>query len=225
MQKIIATKEDLQVINQIKPMYGHTLSGFAQGEGSFHLVTRKRQDFYYGFRFNIAFSVGNKDRKIISLYKTVLKCGTCRASGMRSGDNFYMFEISSAELIVRRIIPFFKRFGFLNDISASNFSKFSKMATILADVRYGESGERLALEDILELLRLRNQLFNAPKHDRTDLSLIVQIKRVIEDRLYSSLLAPSYSNNDEFNRLEYEFNLANLCIKKMNAQKSLHWTG
>jgi hypothetical protein len=214
--KIQPSQEDLQIIKLIRPMVGHTLSGFAQGEGSFHLIIRQRKDFFYGFRFTLAFSVGNKDSKIVSLYKTVLKCGNFRQSSTRSDDPFYIYEVDSSDLIVRRIIPFFKRFGFFNNISASNFSIFSRMAALLT------TGQALTVQTICELLRLRNRLHNAVKSKKTDLYVLTGIESNLQLRLNQCLLKNN-SNVALQESLQKECDFVAFAIKKMQTFQTSKW--
>lgn len=52
--------------------------GFADGEGSFNLSWRRRDDFLIGWKLAPVFNISQKDRTILAQIKDHLKCGTIR---------------------------------------------------------------------------------------------------------------------------------------------------
>jgi len=47
---------------------GYYLAGFADGEGSFMVVVRKRDDYKIPWKISVCFNVSQKDRVILTLF-------------------------------------------------------------------------------------------------------------------------------------------------------------
>lgn len=90
---------------------GNYLAGFTDGEGSFHVSFRKREDLKIPWKISLCFNISQKDRVILSQFKNHLKCGTIRE---RKHDGVYYYEVNNFNAIQTNVIPFFNRFGFLS---------------------------------------------------------------------------------------------------------------
>ena len=133
-------------VKQIPERIGWYLAGFADGEGSFNVTFRRRRDYAMPWKVSLCFNVSQRDKVILALFKRHLKCGTLR---MRS-DGVWYYEVNNLKAIRENVIPFFERFGFLSAKKKRDFSKFRKIARILAERGHlDEAGIR-------EILRIRS---------------------------------------------------------------------
>ena len=96
-------------VNQIPDSIGYYFAGFVDGEGSFHLTFRRRQDYKLPWKISLCLNVSQKDKVILALLKRHLQCGTIRFKG----NGVWMFEVNNLNAIRENVIPFFDRFGFL----------------------------------------------------------------------------------------------------------------
>lgn len=113
-------------INKTPRDIGYYLAGFVDGEGSFYSIIRKRNDFSLEFCFSLGFNVLNRDHVILSLLKKHIGCGTIR----ERNDGCFLYQVDSLESIQTKVIPFFKKFGFLSSKKKKEFSVFQEMVNL-----------------------------------------------------------------------------------------------
>ena len=147
---------------------GHYLAGFTDGEGSFHVSFRRRQDFKIPWKISLCFNVSQKDPVILSLFKKHLECGTIRE---RKLDGVHYYEVNNFQAIQTNVIPFFKRFGFLSAKKKKDFSNFQQIAKLIAQK------EHLTVEGIHKILKLRSKMNDGGKRKYSD----AQIVRILRD--------------------------------------------
>jgi len=141
-------------LNQVPDSIGYYFAGFVDGEGSFHLSFRKRQDYRLPWKVSLCLNVSQKDEVILSLIKRHLQCGSIR----NKGGGVWMFEVNSLSAIRSNVIPFFNRFGFLSAKKKRDFAIFKQMAELMAD-----DEAHLSEEGIRHLLTLRRVMNNGGK--------------------------------------------------------------
>ena len=144
--------------NQIPDSVGYYFAGFVDGEGSFHLTFRRRQDYKLPWKVSLGLNVSQKDEVILALLKRHLKCGCIRP---KAGE-VWMYEVNNLTAIRENIIPFFQRFGFLSAKKKRDFSLFKRMAKLMAE------GKHLSKEGIAELLKLRRNMNDGGKRKYTE---------------------------------------------------------
>ena len=127
---------------------GHYLAGFADGEGSFNVSFRPRDDYPTPWKVSLCFNVSQRDEVILSLFKRHLGCGTMR---MRH-DGVWYYEVNNLTAIRDNVIPFFDHFGFLSAKKKRDFAKFKRLAVILAEGRHKD------IEGIREILLIRSDM-------------------------------------------------------------------
>lgn len=66
------------MIQNIPEKQGYYISGFVDGEGSFNVSFRKRDDFLIGWKITPVFNISQDEREILAWIKHILKCGTLR---------------------------------------------------------------------------------------------------------------------------------------------------
>lgn len=132
-------------VDQISDAIGYYFAGFVDGEGSFHLTFRRRQDYKLPWKVSLCLNVSQKDEVILALLKRHLQCGEIRYKS----DDVWMYEVNNLNAIRTNVIPFFRRFGFLSVKKKRDFAIFQQMAELMA------GGAHLSQEGIEALLKLR----------------------------------------------------------------------
>ena len=113
----------------MKDHIGYYLAGFADGEGSFNVSFRKRQDYKFPWKVSLCFNISQKDRVILALFKHHLGCGTMRSRP----DDVWYYEVNNLNPICEKIIPFFRKYRFLSAKKKSDFAKFCHIAKLMKD--------------------------------------------------------------------------------------------
>jgi len=137
---------------------GHYLAGFTDGEGSFNVSFRPRDDYPTPWKVSLCFNISQKDEVILSLFKRHLGCGTMR----RRHDGVWYYEVNNLAAIRENVIPFFDYFGFLSAKKKRDFAKFKRLAQILAD------GGQKDIDGIHEILKIRSDMNDGGKRRYSD---------------------------------------------------------
>lgn len=133
---------------QIPEHIGYYLAGFADGEGSFNVSFRRRQDYAMPWKISLCFNVSQRDKVILALYKRHMKCGTLR----QRADGVWYYEVNNFTAITENVIPFFRRFGFLSAKKKRDFAKFRQLADLIRDQNH------LHEDGIKAILKIRNAM-------------------------------------------------------------------
>lgn len=134
---------------KIKPSLGYYLAGFADGEGSFNVTFRPRDDYKLKWKVSACFNISQDEKVILALFKRHLRCGTIR----QRKDGIWYYEVNNIKAIYENVLPFFKRFRFLSQKKKRDFSKFQKIVRLMV-----EENAHLTKEGIREILRLRENM-------------------------------------------------------------------
>lgn len=122
---------------------GWYLAGFTDGEGSFNVSFRPREDYRSPWKISLCFNISQKDRVILTLFKRHLGCGTIRGRP----DGVWYYEVNNLNAIWESVIPFFRKFGFLSAKKKRDFSKFCQIARIMRTQSHlTEDGAKAILE-------------------------------------------------------------------------------
>jgi hypothetical protein len=167
----ISRKDQNTLFNaeQILDAIGYYFAGFVDGEGSFHLTFRRRQDYKLPWKVSLCLNVSQKDKVILTLLKRHLQCGEIRYKS----DDVWMYEVNNLNAIRSNVIPFFLRFGFLSAKKKRDFAIFQQMAELMA------TGAHLSREGIDSLLKLRSTMNDGGKRKYSD-DMIVSAFNVLE---------------------------------------------
>ena len=141
---------------------GYYFAGFVDGEGSFYITFRRRQDYKLPWKVSLGLNVSQKDKVILALLKRHLKCGEIRYKG----EDVWMFEVNNLNAIQANVISFFKRFGFLSAKKKRDFAIFREMAELMADKAH------LNKDGILRLLKLRENMNDGGKRKYSDKEIL-----------------------------------------------------
>jgi hypothetical protein len=151
MRRTISRKDFMSNQNYLKKIpleWGHYLAGFVDGEGSFNVSLRKRNDHTMKWQVVLTFNVSQKESYILSQLKKYLGCG--RIQQRKDGLHYYV--CSNPLAIQEKIIPFFRKFKFRSAQKKRNFSIFSRIAEKVF------RKEHLTKEGLIEIVRLREEL-------------------------------------------------------------------
>lgn len=140
-------------VKKIDPKTGWYLAGFADGEGSFNVSFRARDDYSFPWKISLCFNISQRDSVILSLYKRHLECGTMR----QRRDGVWYYEVNNLRAIRNNVIPFFRRFGFLSAKKKRDFAKFQRIAEII------ESGDHLTRDGLERILEIRHDMNDGGK--------------------------------------------------------------
>lgn len=122
------------------------ICGFADGEGSFNLSWRKKNDFLIGWKVAPVFNISQKDPTILSLIQEHLACGTIRPRK----DGVWAYQVDNQPLLDKIIIPFFQKHPFLSEKKKRDFARFQEIMKIIFQGNKSKtSGD---LEKLLELV-------------------------------------------------------------------------
>ena len=122
---------------------GHYIAGFVDGEGSFMVVLRKREDYSLQYKVSVCFNVSQKERYILSHIKNHLGCGTIRTRP----DGVSYLEVNTFAHIVKYIIPFFQKYPFLSHNKKKQFSLFCQVVRLMQQSEHHtESGLRRIIQ-------------------------------------------------------------------------------
>lgn len=125
------------------------IAGFADGDGSFNVSFRKRNDYSIGWKINPSFSISQRDKILLQLFQKHLDCGRIRKG---SSEGIYYLEVLDLNDLRNKVVPFFKRYPILSEKGRERFQKFCKTLDLLS--HYPVS--RVNLEEILQLQRNEN---------------------------------------------------------------------
>jgi len=146
------------------------LAGFADGEGSFNLSFRPRQDYKSPWKISLCFNISQKDKVILALYKRVLGCGTLRARP----DGVWYYEVNNFSAIRENVIPFFKKYHFLSAKKKRDFAKFCELAEMI------HRGEHLTEEGIHKILEIRREMNDGGKRKYSESEILSKLQESSE---------------------------------------------
>ena len=160
-------------VKTIPAQIGWYLTGFADGEGSFNVSFRPRQDHLLPWKVSLCFNISQRDPVILSLFKRHLECGSLR----QRQDGVWYFEVNDLRPILDNVIPFFRRFHFLSAKKKRDFAKFVELAELLKREKHKSR------EGIEEVLRIRRDMNDGGKRRYSDEEILSRIEH--PQRLYA----------------------------------------
>ncbi len=154
----------------MKAEIGYYLAGFADGEGSFNVSFRPRQDYKLPWKISLCFNISQKDKVILALCKRYLECGTLRGRP----DGVWYYEVNNFNAIWEKVMPFFKKFNFLSAKKKRDFAKFCEIAELM------KKGEHLKEEGIKKILEIRREMNDGGRRKYSDTEIMKKIQESSE---------------------------------------------
>lgn len=144
-------------LKKIPLKIGYYLAGFVDGEGSFNVSLRKREeDYRMNWQVVLTFNVSQRDKTVLVFLKRYLGCGRLQ----KRKDGVYYYVIANSRVIIERIVPFFTKFSFLSSKMKRNFSIFRKISQMVFE------GKHLTSEGLKEIVDLREKLNEGRRRKR-----------------------------------------------------------
>ncbi len=156
---------DQNWLKNIDQKDGYYIAGFTDGEGSFNISIKKRNDYAEGWKVAASFNISQKDRVILSWIKNILGCGSLR----ERLDGVVYYEVTNITTLYKKILPFFTRFNFISSRKKKNFSIFKQIVEVMF------KQEHLTEEGLKKVLQLR-ELLNEGKGRKRKYNLSDVIK-------------------------------------------------
>lgn len=158
---------------------GYYLAGFADGEGSFNVSFRIRQDYKIPWKVSLSFNVSQRDKVILTLFKRYLNCGSLRSRP----DGVWYYEVNNFNSIWDNVIPFFRRFNFLSAKKKRDFAKFCEIAKII------KRGEHTTENGIKKIIQIRREMNDGGKRKYSEGEILSKfressetIRQTLEDK-------------------------------------------
>lgn len=145
---------------------GYYLAGFADGEGSFNVSFRPREDYKLPWKVSLCFNISQRDKVILTLFKRYLKCGTLRSRP----DGVWYYEVNNFNALWENVIPFFEHFNFLSAKKKNDFSKFKQIARLFRANRH------LTKEGIEEIMKIRDKMNEGGKRKYSNQEILSRFK-------------------------------------------------
>ncbi len=135
-------------LKSIPQNIGNYIAGFVDGEGSFNVSLRKRDDHSLGWQVVLTLNVAQRDKTVLALIKHYLGCGRLQ----ERKDGVWYFVVQNPTAIEERVIPFFRKYTFLSAGKKKNFSIFSQIAKVIC------KKDHLSNEGMMTVIKLRERL-------------------------------------------------------------------
>ncbi len=170
----------------MKAETGYYLAGFADGEGSFNISFRPRQDYKSPWKVSLCFNISQKDKVILTLFKRYLGCGTLRGRP----DGVWYYEVNNFNAIWDNVIPFFRRYNFLSAKKKRDFAKFCEMAEII------KRGEHIREDGIRKIIEIRREMNDGGKRKYSEKEILSKFQESSETIRQTSVI----NNEDDIVR-------------------------
>ena len=126
--------------------------GFSDGEGSFNISFRKRDDYWIGWKITPVFNISQKEKVPLTFIKKHLKCGQIRYRK----DGVWVFEVTTKSALINQIIPVFKKHPPISNWKKQALKNMKKIIEILHDCK-----NRPNLDELNKILLLRDAVEGA----------------------------------------------------------------
>ena len=141
-------KQSEDWLKKIEPKQGWYLAGFADGEGSFNVSFRQRDDHTMRWQVILTFNVSQDEKYILAMYKKILGCGRIQTRA----DGIFYYTVSNPKSIAEKVIPFFKRFRFWSHKKKAAFQLFSQITELVMQKQH------LNEDGLMRIAQLREKL-------------------------------------------------------------------
>jgi LAGLIDADG endonuclease len=153
-------------VRAVPPPVGWYLAGFADGEGSFNVSFRPRNDYRLPWKISLCFNISQRDPTILTQFKRHLVCGTMR----QRQDGVWYYEVNHLLPILQNVIPFFERFQFLSAKKKRDFAKFKQLAELMRE------GRHLTREGVEQVLAIRREMNNGGKRKYSEREVLERLE-------------------------------------------------
>lgn len=135
-------------LNSIPERIAYYIVGFVDGEGSFNISLRKKQDYTLTWQPVLSFNVSQRERTILDHMQKLFSCGIVK----RRKDGLHSYDVTNPAALWFRIIPFFDKYSFLSNAKIENFSLFKLAVETMVNKHH------LSREGLHKLLLIRERI-------------------------------------------------------------------
>lgn len=131
------------------------LSGFVDGEGSFCLNIKKKDESKYGFTIDPAFYVyqHKSKRVILEIFKFVFGTGSIHIKS--SPDTVLTYQITGIRNCYEKVLPFFRKYPLIT--KKETFQIFEKAIELMFKKQHLSKEGKLELLDLAYMLNQRGK--------------------------------------------------------------------
>lgn len=140
-----SSSRQASIADTIPLKHAYYIVGFTDGEGSFNVSFRKRNDYLIGWKLTPVFNVSQKEKLPLTYLKKHLSCGTIRYRK----DGVWVYEVTNKNALKNIIIPFFEKYSFISAWKKKSFQSFKKILDF--QEKYQGLFFKQELQDILKL--------------------------------------------------------------------------
>lgn len=143
------------------------ISGFVDGEGSFHVAIQKVAHVKFKYQLLPEFHVSqSKDRpQVLQLIQKVLGCGYIK-DNFRGKDNNLVLVVRNRSDLTSKVIPFFREYSMLSE-KQKDFEVFAYIVESM------DAGKHLVYENFVHLLSKAMQMNGKGKYRKLKLQEIL----------------------------------------------------
>ena len=137
------------------------ISGFVDGEGSFHVAIQRNPSTSIGWQLVPEFRVSQdvSRRRVLDLIEERLGCGSIRENHRGTRDTTLVFVVRRRRDLLERVIPFFEKNPMLS-------CKQDEFVTFAAIVRWMAAGEHLSVEGYRRLAGIALEMNGGGRYRR-----------------------------------------------------------
>lgn len=143
------------------------ISGFVDGEGSFHVALQRAPSLKFGYQLLPEFHVSQSQDRItvLELICALWKCGYIKAN-FRGRDNNMVYVVRKKNDLLHTVIPFFRAHPLLS----SKQKDFEKFAYIVEQMHLGN---HLYKQGFIKLVRIAFSMNGSGKYRKFDITEIL----------------------------------------------------
>ena len=161
--KNVLGADNQQVRKKVSNEY---LAGFVDGEGCFYVGFGKRNDLPLGWQVITEFHVSQNPGgiNVLEVLKERLDCGYIKPNHAKNPkDNSWVLVVKNREDLVKRVIPFFKKYSFHSQ-KRQEFIIFSQVINLINKKKHlNKKGFLEIVRLVFSLPRLSNKRYSEKK--------------------------------------------------------------
>lgn len=150
--------------NLLNPWY---ITGFVEGEGTFHIALYKDSRMKQLIKVIPEFHINQSYLRIDTLkeIQNYFGCGYLKENHAKNiNDTTYVYVVRNREDLLRKIIPFFRRYS-LHSVKRNSFDIFATVVEQMAEGRHKTKNGLLHLIDLAYQMNLDGKYRSRKKED------------------------------------------------------------
>ena len=174
---VLSADNQQERLQKFNPWY---ISGFVDGEGSFHVAIYKDLRMRTNLKIIPEFHISQNESsgQVLERLKRFFGCGNIKVNHRgRKSDRTLVYVVRNRKDLLNKIIPFFSKYS-LQTMKAKDFSIF---AEIVKKVNTGEHRTKVGVKQIVNLAFTMNDGGKRRTTQKTDLIKFVESSETIRE--------------------------------------------